>query len=184
MVKSGATVAIIKDGKILLTKRSDFEVWCLPGGHVDEGESVAEAAIREAREEVGLEVELTRFVGVYSRLGGDSSVHLNLFAAKQIGGTLTPQPEEVLEIRYFSPDELPELMFWWHRQQIKDAFKGASSSESAVPAVVWSFEVIPAEPVASRQELYALQARSGLAPSDFYQYFFEKNGTHRIKRHL
>lgn len=177
MVKLGATVAIIEDSKILLTKREDFEVWCLPGGHVDEGESIAEAAIREAREELGLEVELTRFVGVYSRLGGDSCIHLNLFAAKITGGNLTPQPEEVLEIAYFAPDELPELMFWWHRQQIVDAFNGDE-------AVVWSFEVIPAEPVASRQELYALQARSGLAPSDFYKHYFEKNGTHRIKRYL
>ena len=81
MVKCGAIVAIIQDGKILLTKRQDFEVWCLPGGHVDPWESVADAAKRESVEETGLEVELTRFIGVYSRLGGEHTIHLNLFCS-------------------------------------------------------------------------------------------------------
>jgi 8-oxo-dGTP pyrophosphatase MutT (NUDIX family) len=62
-------VAVIDDGKVLLTKREDFEVWCLPGGGVEDGESMAEAAIRETWEEAGIQVELTRLVGVYSRLG-------------------------------------------------------------------------------------------------------------------
>ncbi|MCA9921051.1 MAG: NUDIX domain-containing protein [Anaerolineales bacterium] len=177
MSKIGATVAIIKDGKILMTKRSDFEVWCLPGGHVDPGESVATAAIREAQEEVGLAVDLTRFVGVYSRLGGEYSIHLNLFTATPIGGTLTPQADEVLEISYFSPGALPDDMFWWHRQQIADAFAGVSGA-------AWEITVVPAEIVDSRPALYALQARSGLSPSEFYRYFFEKNGIHRIKRIL
>ena len=48
-------VAMIHDGKVLLTKREDFEVWCLPGGGVEEGESLAEAGIREVKEETGLE---------------------------------------------------------------------------------------------------------------------------------
>ncbi len=61
----GVTVAVIDEDRILLTKREDFEVWCLPGGGVDPGESVAQAAIREAREETGLEVQLTRLVGIY-----------------------------------------------------------------------------------------------------------------------
>ena len=64
-----ANVAVIQDGKILLTKREDFEVWCLPSGGVEDGESLAEAAIRETKEETGVDVELTRLVGVYSRLG-------------------------------------------------------------------------------------------------------------------
>src|SRR3712207_8594830 len=43
------TIAVIDGGKILLTKREDFEVWCLPGGGVDPGESVAQAAIRDRK---------------------------------------------------------------------------------------------------------------------------------------
>jgi len=177
MSKIGSTVAIIQDDKILMTKRSDFEVWCLPGGHVDPGESVAETAVRETREEVGLDVELTRFVGIYTRVGGEYTIHLNLFAARPVGGNLKPQAAEVLAIDTFSPDALPDLMFWWHRQQIADALNGVSGA-------VWRFEVIPTEVVNSRPELYELQARSGLSPSEFYRYFFEKNGTHRVKRLL
>ena len=67
MAGFGVNIAILKDGKILLTKREDFEVWCLPGGIVEPGESVVEAAVREAREETGLEVGLTRLVEIYSR---------------------------------------------------------------------------------------------------------------------
>src|SRR4030095_2873809 len=86
-------VAIIDNGKILLTKREDFEVWCLPGGGVEEGETLAEGAIREAKEETGLDVELTSLGGVYSRLGGGlSDVHAVLFRARAIGGKLKLQP--------------------------------------------------------------------------------------------
>jgi 8-oxo-dGTP diphosphatase len=56
----GVNVAIFQDGKVLLTKRRDFKVWCLPGGEVDNGETLVEAAKREAREELGLEVQLER----------------------------------------------------------------------------------------------------------------------------
>ncbi len=62
----GASVAIIQAGQILLIQREDFEVWGLPGGQVEAGESIAQAAMREARAETGLDVELTRLVGIYS----------------------------------------------------------------------------------------------------------------------
>ena len=65
-MKVGVCVAIIRDERVLLTKRSDFEVWCLPGGHVDEGESIAQTAVRETAEETGLEVKLTFMIGLYS----------------------------------------------------------------------------------------------------------------------
>lgn len=87
-----AHVAIIQDGEILLTKRADVEAWVLPGGQVDTGESVAEAAVREAREETGLDVQLTRLVGIYFLprwLTGDH--HSVLFTAKPVGGVLQPQ---------------------------------------------------------------------------------------------
>ena len=47
----GVNVAIMSESKVLLTRREDFEVWCLPGGAVDDGESLARAAVREAEED-------------------------------------------------------------------------------------------------------------------------------------
>ncbi len=58
-------IAILQGGQILLTKREDFEVWCMPGGSVELNESVAQAAIHEAREETGLDEKLTRLVAMY-----------------------------------------------------------------------------------------------------------------------
>ena len=109
-------VAVIDDGKVLLTKREDFEVWCLPGGGVEKGESLAEAGIREAREETGLDVELTRLVGVYSRMGGGMhDVHAVLYTAKPIGGELATQPNETVEVAFFPFDQLPEELLFGHK---------------------------------------------------------------------
>jgi len=81
-------VAVIQDGKILLTQREDFGTWILPSGGVEDGESIAQAAIRETKEETGLDIELTRLVGVYSRLSNMSLGYMILFAAKPIGGKI------------------------------------------------------------------------------------------------
>lgn len=79
-------VAVIDaHNRVLLTRREDFEVWCLPGGSVEEGESLAADAVREVSEETDLTVQLTRWVGIYSRpkLGGYHSAAL--FAAARRG---------------------------------------------------------------------------------------------------
>src|SRR5574341_58002 len=112
-------VAVIHEEKILLTKREDFEIWCLPSGGVEEGESLTEAAIRETKEETGVDVELTGLVGVYSRLGGmPPDVHAILFAGRPIGGEIKTQPGETIEVAYFSSDELPEEIAFGHKKRI------------------------------------------------------------------
>jgi 8-oxo-dGTP pyrophosphatase MutT (NUDIX family) len=57
IVPSASTIAVNQEGKILLQHRSDNHLWALPGGAMEIGETIAEAAVRETKEETGLDVE-------------------------------------------------------------------------------------------------------------------------------
>ncbi len=94
--------------------------------------------------------------------------------ARPIGGVLKPQVGEVLELRYFAPDALPEYMVWWHRQPVLDAFNDVGGS------VAWAQKIKPAQVVNSRQALYALRDRSDLSRPEFYQHYFEGRGTDEV----
>jgi len=169
-VDLAASVAIIRDGQILLIKRADFAVWALPGGQVEAGESFADAAVREAREETGLVVQLTRLVGIYLAPGwptGDN--HNVLFAAKPVGGALRPQAGEVMEERYFDAGALPESLIWWHRQRIRDAMSGVGGSAAWTQNATWPFK----RTIALRA-VYDLMARSGLSRQEFFLQHFSK----------
>ena len=141
MVMFGVNVAVLDAGRVLMTQRSDLPVWCLPGGFVDDGESVATAAVREVREETGLDVALTRLVGVYSRprwrRGGG---HDLLFAAHPVGGALAVPNAEVLDARWCEPAALPDPLLWWFHQRIRDAFAGVGGSVARSQHAVWPFE--------------------------------------------
>ena len=163
-----AIVAVIQNDKVLLTQREDFEVWCLPGGGVDEGETVADAAIREVYEETGIDVELTTLVGVYSRLGLFTDIHGVLFTAKPIGGKSQTQPGETIAVDYFSLDNLPEPLLFGYRQRIKDAMNNVGGG------VAWKQTVTPTiQGVKNRQDLYEMRDKSGLSKLEFYQQAFK-----------
>ncbi len=168
----GACTAVIDDGKILLTKREDFEVWCLPGGAVEDGESMAQAAVRETLEETGLHVELSYLIGLYHRLHSwnGRGIHASCFAARSVGGQLQGQVDEVLELRYFAPDEIPSALLSGHGQRIRDAFSGAcglARSHNTPP---------PFDQPLTRQELYAMRDQSGLCKAEFYTRHFALPG--------
>ncbi len=161
-------VVVIHDNKILLTKRDDFHIWCLSSGGVEDGETVAKAAQRETREETGLEVALTRLVGVYSRPADTPTGHAVVFAARPTGGALTPQPGETLEVRYFDPAELPAELGFGHRRRIEDALRGVNGAAVAQsPAGGIKGKRIP------REELYVLRDQSGKTPEQFYMDWFQ-----------
>jgi ADP-ribose pyrophosphatase YjhB (NUDIX family) len=161
MPNVAVNVAVIHEGKILLTKREDFEVWCLPSGGVEEEESLAEAVIRETKEESGIDVELTRLVGVYSRLGGVNDVHAVLFAGKPIGGELRTQPEETIDVAYFALGQLPEDISFGQQKRILDVMQG-------VCGISMRKELRMDEKKVSRQELYAMRDQSGLSRREFH----------------
>ncbi len=176
MVSFGTAVVVLSDRHVLLAKREDFEVWTLPGGAIDPGESVSDAAIRETREETGLDVHLTQLVGVYSR--PKLSTHVIIFAAQAVGGVARPQAGEVVEVRFFDTDALPTDLVWWYRQPIRDALNGIGSS------AVWSQDaLLPAGLNApDRQALYELRDQSGLPRAEFYTRYLERIGSDGERR--
>ncbi|MGD9101039.1 MAG: NUDIX domain-containing protein, partial [Anaerolineae bacterium] len=106
------------EGRVLLVRRRDYRVWNLPGGKVERHETPWEAALRETREETGLEIELERLTGVYSKPAQDEVV-LG-FQGRVIGGALTPT-QEGAESRYFAVDALPEPILPKHIEHIYDS---------------------------------------------------------------
>jgi ADP-ribose pyrophosphatase YjhB (NUDIX family) len=114
-------------GEVLLAKRTDNGLWCIPGGHVDLGESLSKACLRELREETGLEAEVVKLVGVYSDTKNSLHIAQGLewhtvrvsFLCKITGGTIRPS-EETSEIKYFKLDQLPSLITD-HARRIQDA---------------------------------------------------------------
>ncbi len=165
-----ASIAILGNDRILLIQREDFRVWGLPGGDVDPGESLAQAAAREAREETGLEVALTRLVGMYSLVGNDHTLVTAVFAARVTGGDLRPQPREIADVAWFPAGALPDDLMWWHRQRIADAFAG-------VTGAVWRQEGgWPFPPGFTRRDLYAARDASGLPRPDAFRQLFPYPG--------
>jgi 8-oxo-dGTP diphosphatase len=109
--KLAVAVVIEQDGKIALQRRTidpGSGRWTFPSGYVDRGEPVEEAAVREAWEEVGLQVRLDRFLGLYSSAG--ETVVLAVYVARPENGHLQSLDENDA-VGFFGPDELPDLAF-------------------------------------------------------------------------
>ena len=114
----GVYAVIFHERQVLLALRRDIDWWNLPGGGLEVGETVEEGIQREVREETGLEVEVEKLVGVYSK-PQKQEVVLS-FLCRVVGGALQ-STEESRECRYFSPDALPANTLPKHRQRVMDA---------------------------------------------------------------
>ncbi len=98
-------VILDKDDRILLCHRTDRDLWNLPGGGLEKGESPWAGVKREVKEETGLDVQITKLLGVYSKL--EEEEILFQFECEVNGGELTLN-EEADQLEYFSLNEIPE----------------------------------------------------------------------------
>jgi ADP-ribose pyrophosphatase YjhB (NUDIX family) len=113
MVPSVNVVVANEEGEILLIRRSDNDNWALPGGAIDIGESLAQAAVRETREETGIDCEITGLVGIYTDPGhiilytsdGEARQEFSIvLTARAVSGQPTPSDEST-EVRWVPLDE-------------------------------------------------------------------------------
>lgn len=115
--------AVVLDphGRVLLARRDRPPIWNLPGGKLERGEAPWSAAVRETREEVGLDVEVVRLTGVYDRSPAGRSVLV--FLCRTVAGTPTVSAEAV-EVGWFRMDTLPTDINPYQPARIHDAVTG------------------------------------------------------------
>jgi len=116
IVAAASAVVVNDEHKILLQRRKDNDLWSLPGGAMEIGESIAQTVLREVQEESGLHVQIVRLVGIYTDprhviaySNGEVRQQFSIcFACRVIGGELRGGDEST-EIGFFAPDELADM---------------------------------------------------------------------------
>jgi ADP-ribose pyrophosphatase YjhB (NUDIX family) len=117
LVPSVNVVVENDNGEILMIRRTDNDNWAVPGGAIDLGESVSQAAVRETKEETGIDCEITGLVGIYSdpkhviHYTSNDEVRQEfsiLLTARPTGGTPTPS-DESREVHWMEPTRLQSL---------------------------------------------------------------------------
>ncbi|GAA3191198.1 MULTISPECIES: NUDIX hydrolase [Streptomyces] len=116
LVPAASVVVVDEAGRILLQRRVDNGMWALPGGAMNFGESLPECAVRETREETGIDIELTGIIGTYTNPGhvfayDDGEVRQEFsicFLGRPVGGTPAVSDESTA-VRWFAPEEVDGL---------------------------------------------------------------------------
>lgn len=137
-IKATVGTVVCRQGMVLLEKRNHepfYDHWCIPGGHIEFGEDVEAAMLRELKEETGLIAPSRRFFGYYTEYFPEIDWHAValIFVVDMDGGNgsgeavkknLSPQEEEVKEIRWCTPEEVSELpMAFEHGTILSDFFR-------------------------------------------------------------
>lgn len=126
-----SVVILDEENRILLQKRTDSGVWALPSGHIEPGESVSDAAIREIYEETNLRINIKKLIGVYSDpnyqvytypSGERKHFITTCFLAEITGGVFRINPKESLDFKFFHKDAFPANILTMHPNFINDLF--------------------------------------------------------------
>ena len=126
------------DGRLLLAQRADSGLWCMPGGASDVGESPSAGAVREVREETGLEVRANRVIGVFDNRSFDlpsiaRHAYYVVFECEVLGGTLTPSIETTDFVWVTEEEALGVPLFRSHKKKVPAAFAAHRDPHAPTP---------------------------------------------------
>ncbi|MFH1896270.1 MAG: NUDIX domain-containing protein [bacterium] len=127
------------EGRVLLCHRRDYDLWNLPGGAVEAGESPWDALVREIKEETGLEAEPVHLTGVYSK--PDKNEIVLSFACQVTGGEIT-LTDEADKIKYFEVGQIPKNTSPKQVERIKEHFSDKSKTHYRVQTGPSSIDLI------------------------------------------
>jgi 8-oxo-dGTP pyrophosphatase MutT (NUDIX family) len=120
-VTMGVRILLIQDGQVLLVRHTYHDGWQFPGGGVKYGETLAQAAAREAFEETGARLrEAPRLLGAYTHSGEGKSDHVLVFYSEQFQLTEATDRWEIAEVRLFPLDQLPRDLLAGYRRRLDD----------------------------------------------------------------
>jgi 8-oxo-dGTP pyrophosphatase MutT (NUDIX family) len=118
-IRMGVRVMMIQDDKVWLVRQTYLPGWFMPGGGIKKGETLEEAARREAREETGAELGELTLMGAYSNFTEWKSDHNIVFICADF--TVKSKPDgEIAELRAFALDELPDDIWPGHRRRLQE----------------------------------------------------------------
>jgi len=114
LVPSVNVVVTNAEGEVLLIHRSDNDNWAIPGGAIDLGESLTQAAVRETKEETGIDCEITGLVGIYTdpkhvilyTSNGEARQEFSIVVTARATGGMPTRSDESTEVRWVSRDDL------------------------------------------------------------------------------
>ena len=125
-----AAIIFNEEGYVLLQRRKDVDQWCVLSGHVEFGETITEAVLREIREETGAAADIVRFIGLYSA-PAEQTYHYRKRTVQYITAyfeaKFTQRPDlgfsnnETKELRFFSPKQIPPTLAQMNSEWLHDA---------------------------------------------------------------
>ncbi|MEO8743796.1 MAG: NUDIX domain-containing protein [Candidatus Dormiibacterota bacterium] len=136
--KVSTAVVVEVEGGVVLGRRAiepGYGLWCLPGGFVNADEDPADAAVRECREEICVDVELAGLICVYHVPKTDASSMVGVaYRGRVARGTEPSAGAEMLEVGVFALDALPPLAFPSHRTVVAEYVRSLERAEAARPS--------------------------------------------------